>query len=71
MTRSPSVNSVLSNGAGFQGSDLSTPISGSGKMMKDKVPFEDVHELLEEPVEEQVGASFSFIQELIYRISKF
>ena len=64
MHRSPSVNSVLSTGAGigpssgFQvpNSDPSTP-SGPCKV-KEKIPFEDVHdvhELLEEPVEEQVG----------------
>ena len=27
--------------------------------MKEKIPFEDVHELLEEPVEEQVGHHFT------------
>ncbi len=63
MHRSPSANSVLSNGAGAglssgsffpsSSSDPSTPLSsGLPKFAKD---FEDVHELLEEPVEEQVG----------------
>ena len=63
MHRSPSANSVLSNGAGAglnsgsffpsSTSDPPTPLSsGLPKFAKD---FEDVHELLEEPVEEQVG----------------
>ena len=66
MHRSPSANSVLSNGAGAginsgsflpsSTSDPSTPLSsGLPKFAKD---FEDVHELLEEPVEEQVGHYF-------------
>ena len=61
MHRSPSVNSVLSNGAAFQelASPTSTAAAGfsslSGGRNKEKSGFEDVHELLEEPVEEQVG----------------
>ena len=59
MHRSPSVNSVLSNGAGFP--DLSSPasaaagFSGLSGRVREKSGFVDVHELLEEPVEEQVG----------------
>ena len=66
MHRSPSANSVLSNGPGAglssgsflpsSTSEPSTPLSsGLPKFVKD---FEDVHELLEEPVEEQVGHYF-------------
>jgi hypothetical protein len=61
MHRSPSVNSVLSTGAGigpnsgFQIPNSDPPTPSSPSKVKEKIPFEDVHELLEEPVEEQVG----------------
>jgi hypothetical protein len=69
MHRSPSANSVLSNGGGAglssgsflpsSSSDPPTPLSsGLPKFAKE---FEDVHELLEEPVEEQVGHFFRCI----------
>ncbi len=69
MHRSPSANSVLSNGGGAglssgsflpsSSSDPPTPLSsGLPKFAKE---FEDVHELLEEPVEEQVGHFFRSI----------
>jgi hypothetical protein len=61
MHRSPSVNSVLSTGAGigtnsgFQVPNSDPPTPSGPSKVKEKIPFEDVHELLEEPVEEQVG----------------
>jgi len=50
MHRSPSANSVLSSGAGL----TTDPYGQSTTKLKEKVHLENVHELLEEPVEELV-----------------
>ncbi len=58
MHRSPSANSVLSNGGYGAIATALDPNSTSTMKLKEKAHLENVHELLEEPVEELVRKLF-------------